>query len=146
MTTRAHGRRPALLVLLATMVAPACDSPVGPDGFTLEGNWTGTWRFVSAGVMVTDTVAVRLSQGEATATGTWTAASGPSGQLTLEPRTMTSGTVTITQVLLTGQTCAATTTASGTASGQSIEIALADIPPNGSCQWATGHHFSLTRQ
>lgn len=145
MTRRAR-RLPALLALLATMIAPACDSPLGPDGFTLEGNWTGTWRFMSAGVTVTDTIAVSLSQGETTATGTWTAASGPSGQLTLEPRTMTSGTVTITQVLLTGQTCAATTTAGGTASGQSIEIALADITPNGPCQWASGHHFSLTRQ
>jgi hypothetical protein len=135
----------AATLCAAALAASACDSPLGPDGFTLAGNWSGTWTFVAAGATVTDTVAVTFSQNQSAATGTWTAESGPSGELTITARTVTTGTLTITQTTLVGDTCSATTAVSGTASGEAIELTVADIPPGGSCQWATGQRFSLTR-
>ena len=139
--------RLGLAVLLTATIGAACGSPVGPDGFSLDGAWTGTWTFVSAGATVTDEVDVTLSQDdESVATGTWVAASGPSGQITLSPTTSTTGTVTITFTTLGGQTCATTTSATGTASGSSLELVLIDPSASGLCQWSTANRFSLVKE
>jgi hypothetical protein len=144
---RRHAAGLGLAVLLTASIGAACGSPVGPDGFSLDGEWSGTWTFVSAGATVTDDIDVALSQDdESVATGTWVAASGPSGQITLSPTTATNGTVTITFTTLSGQMCATTTSAMGTASGSSLELVLIDPSTSGICQWSTANRFSLVKE
>lgn len=144
MTMRARAAA-VLIVLSAALAGAGCDSPLGPDGFTLSGEWTGTWQYQSAGAIVTDTVTVTFAQSEDTATGAWTSGGGASGTLTLSPRTSTTGSMTISQTLLNGQTCTGTTTVTGSASGERIDITAADLTPNGFCQWATNQRFVLMR-
>jgi hypothetical protein len=129
------------LALLVAVAASACDgSPTSPS---LEGEWTGTWEFRTAGVLVTEDVTASFNQNGAAVTGTWTAASGPSGGLTFTASDSSSGTLTITQTMFTGQVCNGTSTVSGSASRSSIELAAAPIPVSGLCQWATEIRFSL---
>jgi hypothetical protein len=130
---------------LAALLAPACGSPTGPDGFDVTGNWQGTWQFVSAGATLTDEVTAVLTQSGSTASGTWSSASGVTGQMSFTPTSMMTGTLTITQMILTGQVCTATTALTGTASASRLEFMLADITPSGVCQWATAQRFLLTK-
>jgi len=141
-------RRLVLAISMMMLGAAGCGSPTGPDGFSLDGAWSGTWTFVSAGATVTDQITVMLDQDDdTTASGLWTAESGPGGELTLSPRTMTTGTLTITFAALGGTTCSTTTSVTGTASGSGIELAIVDPSSSpGICQWSTSNRFSLRKQ
>lgn len=145
MSARARSLVGIVGIVALAILGAACDSPTGPDGFTIEGTWTGSWQFMSGGTTVTDGITATISQNGGTASGTWMAASGPSGTLTLTPTNSTAGTVTIIQTVLTGRVCSAATTAAGTASGTRIELTLTDFPPDQSCPWATTSRFVLTR-
>jgi hypothetical protein len=114
--------------------------------FSVAGNWTGTWQFVSAGATVTDGVTATLTQDGLNAKGTWTADSGPSGQVSFTVAASLSGTLTISQTTLTGQSCSATTTLSGAGSATALDFTLTAIPPSGLCQWATSNQFSLKKK
>jgi hypothetical protein len=138
-------RRSVVAVVAWSIFGAGCASPTGPDGFSVDGNWNGSWSFMSGGATVTDTITTAISQSGNSATGPWNAASGPSGTLTFTPTTSTSGSLTIMQTVITGQVCTATTTVTGTASGTRIELTLADFPTNSSCPWATMNRFVLTR-
>lgn len=138
-------RRGVLMLVALSVLGAGCSSPTGPDGFGVDGTWSGSWSFMSGGATVTDTVTAAISQSGNSASGSWNAASGPSGTLTFTPTTATSGTLTIMQTVITGQVCAATTTVTGTASGTRIELTLADFPTTPFCPWATMNRFVLTR-
>lgn len=143
----------ATLVAMALLVlAVACgDTPTSPNTNTpagtidVAGDWTGTWTYTSAGVTVTDDVTVRLNQSGATASGTWTAESGATGQISFAATASFTGSLTINQSLLGGSSCNASTGINGSASTSQIDVTLADITPQGVCQWGTGNRFVLTR-
>jgi len=138
-----------LLVLAGGLLLPACggSSPAGPSPapLNLSGTWTGTWTFVTAGVTVTDAVSMTLTHTGVSAGGQWSAAGGAGGQVILTPGASLSGTSSISQTLLTGQNCSASTTLSGTASATQIQFTLGTLTPAGLCQWATNHRFAFTR-
>ena len=94
---------------------------------------------------VTDAATATLTQNGANATGTWTAASGPTGDLSFTVGESISGTLTITQTTITGQSCTATTTLSGTASSTALDFTAMTVTPTGICQFATSNQFSLRR-
>lgn len=136
-----------LVVGIAALAAvAACDSPTGPDGFGVEGTWSGTWQFMSGGATVTDTITATFSQNGGSASGTWRASTGPSGTVDISPTSATSGTLTIIQTVLTGRVCGSSTTVTGTASGTRIELTLIDFAVDQLCPWATMNRFTLTRQ
>ena len=131
--------------LLIGLVFAACgDSPPSPSE-SLNGNWSGTWQFRTAGVMVTENATAMLTQTGSTVSGTWMAQSGPAGELTFAVAESFTGTLTISQTLLTGQVCSGSTTVTGSASSSRLEFAAAPIAPAGLCQWATEMQFSLQR-
>jgi hypothetical protein len=111
----------------------------------LSGAWTGTWRFQTAGVTVTDDVTATLTQSGTSAAGDWTAQSGPRGQLTLAVGDSISGTLTISQTMFTGQVCTGTATVTGSATSSTLELAAAQVPSSGVCQWAAEMRFSLRK-
>ena len=128
-----------------TMLLSACgDSPASPSG-DLSGAWTGSWQFRTAGVTVTDAVTATFTASGANATGSWAAAGGASGQLTINAGSRILGSLTITQTHFTGQVCTGTTIVSGTATATEIDLIAADITPAGTCQWATEMRFTLRR-
>jgi len=139
--------RSRLLLTAALLAAVSCGSksPPGPSTtLNLGGNWSGTWQYVTSGVTIVDNVTVTLTQAGADASGTWTAESGASGQVQrLVPQASTSGTLTITQMTITGSACSATAAVTGTASATAIDLNVAAIPPSGVCQWAASQKFSL---
>jgi hypothetical protein len=135
----------AVLACCGALASAGCDSDMSPSDVALEGTWNGTWQYVTAGVTVTDTVTAELTRSGATSTGTWAAQSGPSGNVTLMAGAPLTGTLTINQTTITGQTCSATTNISGTATASTIEFTTAEIPPSGICQWATSNRFSFRR-
>ncbi|HYN06437.1 MAG TPA: hypothetical protein VES67_03510 [Vicinamibacterales bacterium] len=141
-TRRAVG---AVLVCGCALALGSCDSGMSPSDIDVDGSWTGTWRFVTAGVTVTDTVTARLTQDGSNASGTWMSESGPSGDLTFTVGASISGTLTITQTTLIGQTCSATTNLSGSAASGTIEFTTTEITPGGICQWAASNQFSFRR-
>ncbi len=144
---RQIGRRLILSLALALLLPSCGDDPTGPNMATVDvaGNWTGTWTFTAAGVAVTDDVTVILNQSDASASGTWTAKSGASGQINLTATAAPSGSLAITMPTLGGGPCTATTTIQGTASSSRLDLNLADITPQGICQWGAGGRFALTR-
>ena len=140
--------RIGLAVALAAHLACGGSTPPAPStNLNLAGTWTGSWRFVTSGVTITDAVTATLTQSGSDVNGTWTAQSGASGQIThLTPSTSTSGGLTISQTALTGTLCNATTTVAGTASASALELSVAPIGSSGVCQWATSQQFSLRKQ
>ena len=140
---RSSIRATAILFVLAA--ASACgDSPTSPS-VNLSGTWTGTWRFQTAGVTVTDDITATLTQSGTSAAGDWTAQSGPTGQLTIAVGDSISGTLTISQTMFTGQVCTGTTTIVGSATSSTLELAAAQVPSSGVCQWAAEMRFSLRK-
>ena len=121
-----------------------CDSPTSPSP-SLAGNWAGTWQFRSGGVIVTEDVTATFTQNGSNATGTWTAQSGSTGQLTLSAGDAVSGTMTISQTLFTGQVCNGNTTVTGTATSSTLELTAAQVAASGLCQWASEMRFSLQK-
>lgn len=139
-----------VLVFAGSLPLLACGgshSPASPSPapLNLGGAWTGTWTFVTAGVTVTDSVSMTLTQTGSSAGGQWSAAGGAGGQVVLTPGASLSGTSSISQTLLTGQNCSASTTLSGTASATQMQFTLGPLAPAGLCQWATNHQFRFTR-
>jgi len=126
----------------------ACGGPPAaptPTAVNIGGAWTGTWTFVTAGVTVTDTVSATFTQTGTAAGGLWSAAAGPGGQMTLDVGPTLSGSVSISQTLLSGVNCTSSTTISGTASSTRVQFTLAALAPSGLCQWATNQQFTFTR-
>ena len=132
--------------LVLTAAACGSSSPSNPSpAFSLSGNWTGTWQYVTAGATVTDTVTAMLGQSGSTASGPWTASSGASGQLSLSVASSATGTISINLTLISS--CSSGTIAlTGTETATTIDFTLAPIPANGGCLWPTGNHFVLTKQ
>ena len=138
--------RTIVTLLFAAAVAACGSSPAGPSGFSVAGDWSGTWQFVTGGVTVTDSVTVSVTQDSAgNASGTWTAASGASGRITFVASSSISGSFTISQTLLTGGSCQASSTLTGTASASTITFAVAPISGTGLCQWASNQQFSIRK-
>jgi len=136
------------LGLIVVLAACGSKSPSSPtQNLNLTGSWTGTWQFVISGTTISDTITATLTQTGTDATGTWTSQSGATGQFVhLSASASTSGSLTISQTTLSGTVCTGSESVSGTATGSTLELALAAIPPNGICQWATGQQFSLRKQ
>ena len=137
------------LALVSLLALPACGgSTTGPSEtqLNLAGNWTGTWSFVSAGANVSDTVTMTVSQnGQTSAGGQWSAISNVAGTVSFTPTADFTGTASISQTLITGANCSATTTVTGTASANQIKFTLGTLTPTNLCQWATNHQFTFTR-
>ena len=136
------------LVLGAGLFLTACgsDSPGAPSpSLNLAGPWTGTWSFVSGGATVSDTVTVTLTQSGTSVGGQWSATGGAAGTVAFPPTADFTGTASISQTLITGGNCSATTTLTGTASANQVRFTLGTLTPTGLCQWATNHQFTLTR-
>jgi hypothetical protein len=131
------------ILIISVILHAGCN---GPDSLKVDGNWSGTWRFVASGLTVTDQVTATLTQDGTQASGFWTAASGASGQLNFNAMGATSGTLTINQATLTPQSCNATTTFQGTVTDTHLDITMVDIPPAGICQWGTNSRFVLDKQ
>ena len=141
------GQRVIGAMLCGSLIAACGDPPTTPTpvAVNIGGAWTGTWTFVTAGVTVTDAVSVTFTQSGTSAGGLWTAATGPGGQITLEVGPTVSGTVSISQTLLNGVNCTASTTITGTASSSRVQFTLGALTPAGLCQWATNQQFTFTR-
>lgn len=139
-------RRAAFVILIAGGIS--CGKSPGaptPAVVNIGGTWTGTWSFVTAGVTVTDAASVTFTQNGSSAGGPWTSASGPAGQFGVEMASTISGTASISQTLLSGPNCSATTTITGTATSTRVQFTLGALPASGLCQWATNHEFVFTR-
>ena len=130
---------------LCAISSAGCGSGMSPSRIDVAGSWSGTWQFQTAGATVTDAVTAQLTQTGTNASGTWTAASGASGDLSFTVGASMSGTLTITQTTVTGQRCSATTTVSGTATSSNITFTMTTPTSSGICQWATNNQFSLQR-
>lgn len=134
--------------IVALTLLAACGggstSPSPAPSLNLSGTWTGSWQFVASGATIVDTVTATLTQTGSTVSGTWTSESGATGQITnLAAQASASGSLTISQPTLTGPTCTATTSVSGTASASSIDLTVPQIPAVGVCQWGSSMQFSL---
>jgi len=140
-------RRVIGALLYGSMLAACGDTPATPTPVALNigGAWNGTWTFVTAGVTATDAVSVTFTQTGTSAGGFWSSATGPGGQITLEVGPTISGSVSISQTLLSGVNCTASTTISGTASSSRVQFTLGALTPAGLCQWATNQQFTFTR-
>ena len=138
------------LLLACGLVLSACgDSPTppSPGPLNLAGTWTGTWSFVSAGTLVTDSVTMTVGQNPSSETvgGPWSATGGAAGTVSFTPTADFTGTASISQTLLTGVNCAGNTTVTGTASASQIKFTLGTLTPTGLCQWATNQQFTFSR-
>ena len=141
--------RSAFLVLCG-LILPACGNTTttpSPTLLNLGGTWTGTWSFVSGGATVSDTVTMTLTQNPSSATvgGQWSATGNAAGTVSFAPTAEFTGTATISQTLITGGNCTATTTVTGTASTSQIQFTLGALTPAGLCQWAASNQFTFNR-
>jgi hypothetical protein len=141
-------RRLFAILICASAACGGGSSPSAPTpSLNLAGNWAGSFQFVTSGVTITDGVTATFTQTGTNVTGTWRAESGGSGQFTqLAAQASTSGSVTISQTTITGATCNATAAFNGTASASALDLNVAQIPANGTCQWASGMQFALRKQ
>jgi hypothetical protein len=135
----------AILSGWCALALASCHSGMSPSDIEVDGAWNGTWQFVTGGVTVSDAVTARLTQSGANASGTWTAESGPAGEISFAVGGPISGSLTITQTTLTGQTCTATTPLSGSATSSTIEFTTTDFTPSGICQWAASNRFTFRK-
>ena len=145
MNSRAVAGRLALGLVIVVTIACGSNSstPAGPTPM-IAGDWTGTWQFVTSGVTVMDNVRVTFTQTD-TATGSWTADNGASGQFQFPVSSSVTGTFTITQVKVSGPTCSATANLSGTVSASAMTLSVPTVPSTPQCAWATNNQFSLHR-
>ena len=138
--------RLSLVAVLVTLTLGCGGSPTNPSGsLTVSGTWTGTWTYVSSGVTVTDDVTATLTQNGSNATGSWTAASGATGQLSLNVASDLSGSITLNQTPLGSNACTASTPIAGSATASSLDFTLSPITGAGLCQWATSQRFALQK-
>ena len=132
-------------VALAAACGGSSTAPTPPPtSITITGDWSGTWQFVTSGVTVTDNIRATFTQA-GTATGTWSADSGANGQFTFAVAANVTGTLTIAQLKVSGQTCTATAALTGTVSTNAITLSVPTIPSSPQCDWATNSQFSLRR-
>lgn len=131
--------------MIAIGAAAACGGSPGGPSLNLAGAWSGTLTYVTAGVMVTDTVTTTLNQSGSSVTGGWTSAGGTTGQFSLNASADITGTTTISQTTITGQVCSGSTPVSGTATSSRLELALATLTPTSACPWAANQLIVLTR-
>ena len=134
---------PVALILCLAWAAGCGGGPTSPTAVNVAGNWTGTWKFVTSGVTVTDNVTAAFTQSGASVNGTWTAESGPTGSMSFQVGSTFTGSFTISQTTLGGATCTATATLSGQATSSSLEVTVVSIPASSTCSWASNHQFSL---
>lgn len=132
-----------LLVVFAAACGGSSAAPA-PTPVTVTGDWSGTWQFVTSGVAVTDNIHATFTQTD-TATGTWGADSGATGQFTFVVASTVTGTLTITQLKVSGATCTATANLTGTVSTNAMTLSAPAIPSSPQCGWATNNQFSLRR-
>ena len=136
----------ALLVMFALVTSSCGDSPSEPTAsLNLAGTWTGTWTFVSGGATVSDAVTMTVSQNGTSAGGQWTAAGGAGGTVQFSPAADFSGTASISQTLIIGGNCNASTTISGTATSNQIRFTYGTLTPTGLCQWSASNQFTFNR-
>jgi hypothetical protein len=135
----------ALLLGAMVVAAGSCGSPAKPTSIQVAGTWTGSWKFVTAGVTVTDTVTATLTQSAFSVSGTWTSAGGASGTLSFAVDASFVGSMSIVRTLLTGTVCSANSTISGSAEASNLQFAAASFSGTGLCQWATDNRFTLTK-
>ena len=136
----------AFLLLFAFAVSFCGDTPSEPSAaLNLAGNWTGTWTFVSGGATVSDAVTMTVSQNGTVAGGQWSAAGGAAGNVQFSPAADFTGTANISQTLIIGGNCSASTTISGTATSNQIRITYGTLAPTGLCQWSASNQFTFTR-
>jgi len=138
------------LFVACGLVVSACGNTTttpSPTPLNLAGTWTGTWKFVSGGTNVTDTVTMTLAQNASSESvgGQWSAAGNAAGTLSFAPTAEFSGIFTISQTLITGGSCAASTTLTGTASANQILFTLGTLTPVGLCQWSATNQFAFSR-
>jgi len=136
----------AFLLVSALAISSCGDSPAAPEAtLNLAGNWTGTWTFVSGGATLTDAVTMTVSQNGTSAGGQWNASGGAAGTVTFSPAADFTGTASISQTLIIGGNCSASTTLSGTASSSQIRITLGTLTPTALCQWPANNQFTFNR-
>ena len=136
----------ALVIAACVLIASCGDSPTPPTTtLNLAGAWTGTWTFTSGGAMVTDTVTMTVSQTGTSAVGQWSSTSGAAGTVTFTATEEFTGSAGLSQTLIIGGNCTASTTLTGTASMNQIKFTLGALTPTGLCQWAPSNQFTFTR-
>ena len=135
--------------LACGLALSACGgSTTGPSDtpLNLAGTWNGTWTFVSGGATVSDTVTMTVTQTGTSAGGQWSSGTGAvAGTVSFTPAADFTGTASISQTLIIGGNCSATTTLTGTASANQIRFTLGTLTAVNLCQWATNHQFTFTR-
>jgi hypothetical protein len=135
-----------VMLLAASCGGSSASQPTSPTQFVMQ-NWIGTWTFVTSGVTVADNVHVSFIVGT-DARGSWLADSGPTGLInmpSLPTGTAASGTLTITETNIRGETCSAQGAVSATGTATTMEIAIGAMPSTSACEWATDQHFSLKK-
>lgn len=138
-------RRLVLGVFVALAAACGGSSPApAPTPIMIAGDWSGTWQFVTSGVTVTDNIRATFTQA-GTATGTWSADGGATGQFTFAVAASVTGTMTIAQLKVSGVTCTATANLTGTVSANAMTLSVPTIPSSPQCDWSTNNQFSLRR-
>ena len=145
MTHRIDVRRLVLSVMIG--LAAGCggsSAATAPTPATIAGDWSGTWQFVTSGVTVTDNIHVTFTQTD-TVTGTWAADGGATGQFRFAPGANVTGTFSITQLKVSGQTCSGSGNLTGTVGTNAITLSVPSIPSTSQCDWATNNQFSLHR-
>src|SRR5687767_4388409 len=110
---RISGVRKNALLLVCGLVLSACGgSTTGPSDtpLNLAGTWTGTWTFVSGGATVSETVTMTVTQTGTSAGGQWSSGAGYiAGTVSFTPAADFTGTASISQTLIIGGNCSATT-------------------------------------
>jgi hypothetical protein len=86
-----------------------------------------------------------VTQNGTSAGGQWSAAGGAAGTISFTPTADFTGSGSISQTLIIGGNCSASTTLTGTASANQIRFTLGTLTPVGLCQWATTNQFTFSR-
>lgn len=136
------------VMIACGLVLSACGGSPGnpsPTPLNLAGTWTGTWTFLSGGATVTDAVTMTVMQSGTSASGQWSATGGAAGTVAFSSTADFTGTASISQTLLSGVNCSASTPVTGTASASQIRFTLAALTPTGLCQWAANQQFTFNR-
>lgn len=137
-------RRVIAGICLTLAAACGSSSPSSPTSISIEGNWSGTWSFVTSGVTVTDNVTVTFTQ-PSNANGTWNADNGAAGTFQFAVASTVTGTMVINQTRIGGGLCSATGNLTGTVSSTAMTLNVPSLPTTTQCNWATNNQFSLHR-
>lgn len=135
------------LLLAGCVALSSCGGSPTPPSASLElaGAWTGSWTFPSGGATVTDTVTMTVTQNGTSVGGQWSSAGGAGGTVAFTAAANFTGTANISQTLIIGGNCSATTTITGTAAPNQIRFTLGTLTPAGLCQWASSNQFTFVK-